>query len=131
MLDELTLRPMVFARGRFRSAPPVSGGEDFRFDVGLQRVHLSLHSEVATLPLSFRARGLRECSFKLAHDPDDLAKLQLLIALGLADRRPGPRGLSPREVLLDCLGRLPPPPPSWTTGTAWWWWRKEGTAPGR
>ncbi len=110
VLDELTLRPMVFARGRYRSAAPLSGGEDFRFDVGLQRVHLSLHSEVATLPLSFRARGLRDSTFKIAYDPEELEKLRLLIALGLADRRPGPRGVAPREVLLDCLGRLPPPP---------------------
>ncbi len=110
VLDEFTLRPMVFARGRFRAAAPRSGDEDVLFDVGLQRVHLSLHSEVATLPLSFRARGLQECSFKIAYDPAQIEKLELLIALGLTDSRPGPRGIAPRTVLLDCLSRLPPPP---------------------
>src|SRR5438132_1154467 len=63
LLDELSQRPMVFTRGRFRSAPPLSGAEEFRFDLGPQRVHLSLHSEVATLPVSLAGKGVRECAF--------------------------------------------------------------------
>jgi saccharopine dehydrogenase (NAD+, L-lysine-forming) len=110
MLDELTLRPMVFASGRFRSAPPLSGAEDFSFETGRQRTHLSLHSELATLPLTYRARGLRECTFKIAYDPEMVARLMLLVDLGLASTRPGPRGVAPREVLLECFRRLPPPP---------------------
>ena len=69
VLDELSLPPMVFTRGRFEAVPPVSLGEDFDFDLGTQRVHASLHSEVATLPLTYRAKGIRECSFKIAYDP--------------------------------------------------------------
>lgn len=110
VLDEFTKRPMVFANGRFRSAAPGSGGEDFVFDVGLQRVHLSLHSEVATLPLSFRGKGLRHCSFQIAYDPVLVERLRQLIDLGLADPEPGPRGVAPRDVLLDCLRAQPPPP---------------------
>jgi lysine 6-dehydrogenase len=109
VLDEFTLRPVVFSNGRFRSAAPRSGAEEVLFDVGLQRVHLSLHSEVATLPGSFRAKGIRDCSFKIAYDPAQAGKLGLLIDLGLADPRPGPRGVAPRDVLLDCLGRFPAP----------------------
>jgi saccharopine dehydrogenase (NAD+, L-lysine-forming) len=110
VLDEFTLAPMVFTRGRFRAEKPLSGGEDVLFDVGLQRVHYSLHSEVATLPASYRAKGVRECSFKIAYDPALIERLKLLIDLGLTDRRPGPRGIAPRDVLLDCFKRLPPPP---------------------
>jgi saccharopine dehydrogenase (NAD+, L-lysine-forming) len=110
VLDEFTLRPMVFERGRFRSVPPLSGAEDFRFDLGTQRVHSSLHSEVATLPLTYRRRGIRECSFKIAYDPELIARLRLLIDLGLTDPRPRVRGVAPRDVLLDCFRRLPPPP---------------------
>src|SRR2546425_1209288 len=111
VLDELTQPAIVFARGRFRSVPPLTGAEDVRFEVGRQRVHLSLHSEVATLPLSYRAKGIRECFFKVAYDPALLEKLKLLIDLGLADRRPGPRGMPPRDVLLHCLATPPKPPP--------------------
>jgi saccharopine dehydrogenase-like NADP-dependent oxidoreductase len=110
LLDELSQRPMVFTKGRFRSAPPLSGGEDFRFDLGTQRVHLSLHSEVATLPSSFAAKGLRECAFKIAYDAAFIERMRLLIDLGLADSRPGPRGVAPRDVLLDALRALPPGP---------------------
>lgn len=110
VLDEFTLRPMVFEKGRFASREPLSGGEDFLFEVGHQRVHLSLHSEVATVPLSYRTKGIRECFFKIAYDPTLIERLQLLIGLGLTDREAGPRGVAPRDVLLDCFKRLPAPP---------------------
>ena len=110
VLDEFTLAPMVFSKGRFRAAKPLSGGEDFFFELGLQKVHYSLHSEVATLPLSYRTKGIRECFFKIAYDPELIAKLKFLIELGLTDREAGARGVSPRDVLLDCFKRLPPPP---------------------
>jgi len=110
VLDEFTMKPMVFEGGRFRATEPLSGGEDFLFELGLQKVHRSLHSEVATLPLSYRSRGIRECFFKIAYDPVLVERLELLIDLGLTDRRPGPRGVAPRDLLLDCFKRLPPPP---------------------
>jgi saccharopine dehydrogenase-like NADP-dependent oxidoreductase len=110
VLEEFTQPPIVFEQGRFRATPPLSGGEDVLFDVGLQRVHRSLHSEVATLPLSYRERGIRECCFKIAYDPTLVERLKLLIDLGLTDKRRGPRGVAPRDLLLDCFKRLPPPP---------------------
>jgi saccharopine dehydrogenase (NAD+, L-lysine-forming) len=110
VLDEFTQPPMVFTRGRFRAVEPLSLAEDFDFEVGRQRVHASLHSEVATLPLSFAEKGVRECFFKIAYDPALVERLKLLIDLGLADRRPGRHGVAPRDVLLDCFRRMPPPP---------------------
>jgi len=110
VLDEFTLPPMVFENGRFRATRPLSGGEDFHFELGLQKVHRSLHSEVATLPLSYKRKGLRECFFKIAYDPVLIERLNLLIDLGLTAREPGLRGIAPRDVLLDCFKRLPPPP---------------------
>ena len=110
VLDEFTLPPMIFDKGRFRATKPLSGGEDFLFELGLQKVHRSLHSEVATLPLSYRTKGVRECFFKIAYDPTLIERLKLLIDLGLTDREPGPRGVAPRDVLLDCFKRLAPAP---------------------
>jgi saccharopine dehydrogenase (NAD+, L-lysine-forming) len=110
VLDEFTLPPMIFDKGRFRPTKPLSGGEDFFFELGLQKVHRSLHSEVATLPLSYKRKGIRECFFKIAYDPVLIERLKLLIDLGLTDREPGPRGVAPRDVLLDAFKRLPPPP---------------------
>ncbi len=110
VLDELSLPPMVFTGGRYRAVAPVSLGEDFDFDLGTQRVHASLHSEVATLPVTYRRKGIRECAFKIAYDPTLIERMKLLIDLGFADTRPGPRGVAPRAVLLDCFRRMPPPP---------------------
>ena len=110
VLDELTLPPMVFTGGRFRSVAPLSGAEEIEFELGVQKVHLSLHSEVATLPLTYRDKGIRECSFKIAYDPVLIERLTLLADLGLTDPERGRLGVAPRDVLLDCFRRLPPPP---------------------
>ena len=37
----------------------------FREPVGWAKTHLSLHSEVATIPLSLADKGIRECFFKI------------------------------------------------------------------
>jgi saccharopine dehydrogenase-like NADP-dependent oxidoreductase len=110
VLDELSLPPMVFTRGRWQAVAPLSLAEDFPFDLGTQRVHATLHSEVATLPVTYRRKGIRECTFKIAYDPALIERMKLLIDLGLADTRPGPRGVAPRAVLLDCFRAMPPPP---------------------
>jgi saccharopine dehydrogenase-like NADP-dependent oxidoreductase len=70
VVEELTLKPWVFARGRFREVKPRTGWErvDFSRPVGAQWVVLTRHSEIATIPLTFRAKGLRECDFKVGFD---------------------------------------------------------------
>ena len=102
--DGLRPRPLSGARSRCRAARTSSS------TWGCSRFTLRLHSEVATLPLSYRGKGIRECFFKIAYDPVLIERLKLLIDLGLTDRKPGPRGVAPRDVLLDCFKRLPPPP---------------------
>lgn len=68
LLEEFTLRPAVFKNGRWVFCAPKSGAEwwDFSQPVGRQRVFRTLHSEVATLPLFFRDRGIQNVSFKIA-----------------------------------------------------------------
>src|SRR6185369_3245895 len=70
IVEELTLRPWVFARGSFRQVSPRTGWElaDFGRPVGRQWVVRTRHSEVATLPISLRAKGLRYCDFKVGFD---------------------------------------------------------------
>ena len=68
--EELTLKPFVFSEGRFSAVNPRTGREKFSFPkpVGKQTVFNTLHSEVATLPDSFRNRGVREVSFKIGFE---------------------------------------------------------------
>lgn len=70
IVEELTLAPWVFERGKFREVKPRAGWEQVRFPqpVGPQWVVRTRHSEVATIPLSFGSRGLVFCDFKVSFD---------------------------------------------------------------
>ena len=70
IVEELTLKPWVFARGEFQEVKPRTGWERVNFSrpVGAQWVVRTRHSEVATIPLTFRTKGLRECDFKVGFD---------------------------------------------------------------
>jgi len=120
ILDEMTERPMVFREGRFIDLEPLSEEErfDFRAPIGNQITHHSLHSEVATLPLSYAHKGIRECFFKIhffGYSETAFRKLQSLTSLGLGDkdsvtvRAKLPKGellpaeVRPRDVLTEVL----------------------------
>lgn len=63
--EELTLKPAVYRDGRWSFKKPRGGVEWFKFPspVGRQKVFYTLHSEIATLPMSFS--GLRDATFKI------------------------------------------------------------------
>jgi saccharopine dehydrogenase-like NADP-dependent oxidoreductase len=58
-------------------------------------------------PRSFS--GLREASFKVAFDPEFVARLRFLVELGFASRDALAGGASPREMLLAVAARQPAP----------------------
>ncbi len=108
ILDEMTLAPVAFLRGRLQKQPLFSGEEVVRFPAPLGRLVLrhSLHSELATLPASFRSKGVREVSFKVNYDPPLIAAVRLLTRLGLLERRPirmNGTQIAPRAVLEHLL----------------------------
>jgi lysine 6-dehydrogenase len=109
VLDEFSLEPMVFADGRPRAVPPMSGEEavDFPPPVGRVQALYTLHSEVAMFPRSFR--GLREASFKVAFEPEFTRKVRFLVELGFASREKLSGGVSPRDVLLELAARQDAP----------------------
>ncbi len=86
VLEEFSLRPAVFTKGEFAFVEPMSGSRPHRFPppVGLRRPMYTLHSEVATLPLSFRDRGVREVSFQIAFDREFVDRVRFLRDLGMA-----------------------------------------------
>ena len=136
LLDEFAMPSAVFRGGKFAMVPPLDPGEriEVRFPapVGRIAVDTTLHSEVATLPLHFRERGVREVTFRQGFDAAFMERLTLLVRLGLAEGRPladsaagatrgrrrtpggaGADGVhpTPRDVLLALLERLPKPVP--------------------
>jgi saccharopine dehydrogenase-like NADP-dependent oxidoreductase len=70
IVEEFTLAPWVFERGKFREVKPRTGWEEVNFPrpVGAQWAVRTRHSEVATIPISFGRNGLRCCDFKVCFD---------------------------------------------------------------
>jgi lysine 6-dehydrogenase len=115
IFDEITEPPMVFRDGRFQETAPLGEEELYRFQdpIGVSKVHLSLHSEVATLPLTYGAKGIQDCFFKISffgYSEKALRQLQFLAQIGLASAEPvevrGAR-VKPRDVLVEVLKRAP------------------------
>ena len=116
IMDELTQQPMVFRDGQFIACEPLSEFEDYAFagSLGILPMHLSLHSEVATLPVSFADKGVRECFFKINYwgmDPATVEKVRVLADFGFD--RPDPisvRGVevSPRDFTIEMMGDFVP-----------------------
>jgi saccharopine dehydrogenase-like NADP-dependent oxidoreductase len=70
IVEELTLTSWIFERARFRELKPRTGWEQVRFPqpVGKQWLVRTRHSELATIPLTFRDKGLKFCDFKVGFD---------------------------------------------------------------
>jgi len=115
ILDEISKPAMVFRGGNFLEAPPLGEEEFFLFPdpIGWAKTHLSLHSEVATIPLTFADKGIEECFFKITffgYSEAALRKMAFLAELGLAEtERVAVDGGSvrPRDVLLAQLRKVP------------------------
>ncbi|MGB6421443.1 MAG: saccharopine dehydrogenase NADP-binding domain-containing protein [Anaerolineales bacterium] len=132
IVDELTVEPMVFEDGKFVAKEPLSGFEDYWFTqpLGLLPMHLSLHSEVATLPVTFKDKGVKECFFKINYwgmAREAVEKVLVLAEFGFASKDPidvNGNSVVPRDLMISMLsGYVPsiaellaPPktqPPDW------------------
>ena len=117
IIDELTLSPMVYRDGEFVACEPLSEFEDYWFTppLGLLPTHLSLHSEVATLPIAFRDKGLKECFFKINYwgmAKETVEKIRVLAEFGFARREPVEvrgQSVAPRDLLVALMSRYVPP----------------------
>jgi saccharopine dehydrogenase-like NADP-dependent oxidoreductase len=133
ILDELTQPPMVFRNGEFTACEPMSEFEDYWFTppLGLLPMHLSLHSEVATLPMTFKEKGVQEVFFKINHwgmSKETVEKVKVVSDFGFNGKEPiEVRGqkVVPHDLLLALFSKyvpsvveiLQPPvkqPPDWT-----------------
>lgn len=133
ILDEMTLQPMIFQDGQFLAVEPLTGFEDYCFTepLGILPMHYSLHSEVATIPISFQDKHIRECFFKINYwgmAKETVEKIRVLADFGFTSSEPvAVRGqqVVPKEMLIAMMGQYVPPvesflappanrPPQWT-----------------
>ena len=86
ILEEFSFEPAVFTKGKFTFVKPMSGDTPHIFPkpIGKRRPMYTIHSEVATLPLSYADKGVQEVSFKIAFDPTFVDRVRFLRDLGMA-----------------------------------------------
>ncbi len=117
IVDELTVEPMVFENGEFVAKPPLTDFEDYWFEppLGMLPMHLSLHSEVATIPVSFKDKGIQECFFKINYwgmSQKTVEKVRVLTEFGFDSREPvevNGNSVVPRELMVSMLSNYVPP----------------------
>ena len=104
VLDEASQPAAIYEHGKLGFVEPLSRAVPVRFPppVGLRHPVCTIHSELATLPRAFRAKGVRDVSFRIAFPGALTERLRLVNALGLAGREPivvDGRRIAPRDVL--------------------------------
>ena len=117
IVDELTVEPMVFEQGEFVAKEPLTGFEDYWFTkpLGLLPMHYSLHSEVATLPVTFKEKGVQECFFKINYwgmAKETVEKVRVLAEFGFAGTDPvevNGKSVVPRDMMVSMLSGYVPP----------------------
>ncbi|MBI4063623.1 MAG: saccharopine dehydrogenase NADP-binding domain-containing protein [Elusimicrobia bacterium] len=90
ILEEFSKPPAVFKNGRFGFLKPTSadGPHQFPQPIGQRTPMFTLHSEVATLPISLKPKGVREVAFRIAFDPVFTERVRLLCDLGFSQEKP-------------------------------------------
>ncbi|MBI5171949.1 MAG: saccharopine dehydrogenase NADP-binding domain-containing protein [Candidatus Melainabacteria bacterium] len=113
LIDEYTMPPMVFD-GDYKEMPPLSGAVivDFPEPVGKQEAIYTLHSEVLTLPQTYKEKGIKNCTFRLGLPLEFHEKIKFLMSLGFGSReklntREG--DFTPRKILAAMLSSFPTP----------------------
>ncbi len=120
LMDEFTVNNFEFRNGEMVELPPFSGEETACFPdpIGKRALFNMIHSEVATMPVYFAEKGIRNVSFKLALPKTFTERLQFLMELGFGSKTPiNVKGTSvvPRDVLIALVEKpvgdedLPPP----------------------
>jgi saccharopine dehydrogenase-like NADP-dependent oxidoreductase len=116
IIDEMTLSPVVYRGGEFVTCQPVSEVEDYWFSapLGLLTTHLSLHSEVATLPVTYADKGIQECFFKINYwgmTKEVVEKVKVLEEFGFTRSEPvniNGKAVIPRDLMTALMGNYVP-----------------------
>lgn len=114
ILDEYFLEPMVFENGEFIAYPPLSGEAVLEYPepVGKASSFLTLHSEVATLPLSYANKGVRRVTYRLGLPEAFHERCKFLVELGFGAAEPmdvDGQQIKPRKVLAKMIEKHPVP----------------------
>ena len=84
MIEEFTQPCFIFVDGELKKVEPLKGGEevDFGDPVGRMAVHYTIHSEPLLVPMFFRDKGIKECSFQIGFPEEITSAIRLFISAG-------------------------------------------------
>jgi saccharopine dehydrogenase-like NADP-dependent oxidoreductase len=90
LLQEFVANCFIFKNGDWMEVPAFTQEEviDFSPPVGTMKVYATIHSEVASVPVSFKSKGIKEMSFKLGLPPDFEQKMRFMAGIGLGSSQP-------------------------------------------
>jgi len=90
IMEEYSAESVQFIDGDYRSLPPLSGMEDIVYPepIGQRTVFHTLHSEPATVPTSFKDKGVREVTWKLGLPHDFSDRFRFLASIGFERNEP-------------------------------------------
>ena len=112
IIEEFTMNNYEFKDGEFVELPPFSGKitVDFPEPYGTLNLYNMIHSEVATMPITYKDKGIKNVAFKLALPTLFEERLRFLIENGLGNREKiNVKGaeISPRDFLLEIFETKP------------------------
>lgn len=90
IMDECRMNPIQFVDGEFRELEPHANQKVVQYSepVGQQVSWNITHSELGTVPVSFKDKGLKQCTYSIGF-PDEMAdRLEFLHQLGFSSREP-------------------------------------------
>jgi lysine 6-dehydrogenase len=108
LIDEFTEPAAVFLEGELRMVPADSGARVYEFPEGSVECIYTIHSEPATLPRSYAAKGIRNVEWRLGLPTLDVQRFRSFISAGLTSTEPidvGGAEVVPRDVVSAVLMR--------------------------
>lgn len=112
IIEEFTMNNFEYKDGKHVELPPFSGKMtvDFPEPYGRLNLYNMIHSEVATMPIAYKDKGIKNVSFKLALPALFEERLRFLIENGLGSKEEievkGVR-IVPRDFLLEVFETKP------------------------
>ena len=90
IMDEYGEESVQFIDGEYKTVPPLAGEMEVVFPepIGKMTVMHTLHSEPATVPESFKDKGIKEATWRLGLPVQFEEKAIFLASIGLASRDP-------------------------------------------
>ena len=112
IIEEFTMNNFEYRDGKTIELPPFSGKltVDFPEPYGTLNLYNMIHSEVATMPIVYKNRGIKNVAFKLALPTLFEERLRFLIENGLgSEEKINVKGVEvkPRDFLLEVFETKP------------------------